>query len=838
LSAPGRNASSYQANYDRSFTPPPGAQQIQTGTSDLPLGGPTTFPTPGLVARYIWYVLPSTGPTRYFTLCEMQVMQRQPFTWRKLSGTYNAALRGAAKASSVLNGYGTAWGDGLPLRAVDGLVTNRGNNAQPFTVAHTTNMDTPTTWWTVDMGRVVDVQSINVYARYDCCTGRNKGIKFYVGLSDDETYDQQCLNAPNDITPDGNCPLDMGLPNCLVKSQPAGQACRSGADVVSLNTLQPPLTACYKYFTCPLRGRYLKLVKQTPVAGLDANFIMLGEVQVIANKLLDMPSARSGMATAVFGGCLVVFGGLDVNGVTNNEVRLFDMLRNLWVPAFTPLGTTPSARSFAALALLPSPLAAAGGASNSLALFSGASQSGQLNDVNILSFPACPALDPTGVLSSSCVHGNTVCYITCAAYALSTNGAAPVVCQSDGTWRGTFPACQTQTPSAPQGLSAVVNPATGAVTVSWQPPASLGYKPQLIAYDIITVSTAVIEDFSLGKFPDPSAWYLAPPYSSTVVPVTPWVPGLKSGGNSYDFYPSAVLNLPALRVVSDYGSNCWTSQMQCAQMLRNFPPYINVAGSWSAEVFVEMDVTNIIAQSGMGATIGVYDTTKGSIDPSTGNPAGLLMFYLGLRQDGNANGLFSVGVEQSQGYFSSYSASNGRSNGYFKIVRDATVSVTNPTWRFFYKWSANSAWQLFGTQLDASMPFGGINPAGLKIALSSRNWNGSQRQASLFSNFRVGVLGAGGSLGSHRTVAAPATSTVIYSLPPGPSYNFQVAAQTAAGWSPYSAPFGAALVPTLKTQAPGTLLVSQGRQCWLSSYYGSPPTYPCSNCVDSILNNL
>jgi hypothetical protein len=97
----------------------------------------------------------------------------------------------------------------------------------------------------------------------------------------------------------------------------------------------------------------LRLVKKTPVAGLDSNFIMLGEVQVIANKLLDMPSPRSGMATAVFGGCLVVFGGQDASGFSNTEVRLFDMLRNLWVPAFTPLGTTPAPRASAVLALLP-----------------------------------------------------------------------------------------------------------------------------------------------------------------------------------------------------------------------------------------------------------------------------------------------------------------------------------------------------------------------------------------------------------------------------------------------------------------------------------------------------
>jgi hypothetical protein len=137
----------------------------------MAVGGPQVVPTPGLRARFIWFVLP--GPGRTLTICEVQAWQKRPWVWRQLSGLYNAAQFGTASASSTLNG----WGDGLALRAVDGLAANQLDNAQPFTYSHTTSNEVPGPWWQVDMGEVVSVQYINVFGRNDCCQGRNQGMK-------------------------------------------------------------------------------------------------------------------------------------------------------------------------------------------------------------------------------------------------------------------------------------------------------------------------------------------------------------------------------------------------------------------------------------------------------------------------------------------------------------------------------------------------------------------------------------------------------------------------------------------------------------------------------------
>jgi hypothetical protein len=137
------------------------------------------------------------------------------------------------------------------------------------------------------------------------------------------------------------------------------------------------------------------------------------------------------------------------------------------------------------------------------------------------------------------------------------------------------------------------------------------------------------------------------------------------------------------------------------------------------------------------------------------------------------------------------------------------------------------------------MPNGGVNPAGIKIALGSRNWNGGIRQDTLFEYLRVGPL-VTADFGSARYVGAAYTSAVIYGLTQGLSYTFTVAAHTAAGWGPESAPFGAVGIPTLST-APAALgmpvVISTAAACKMSTYYGTM-TYPCTNANDGIFNNF
>jgi hypothetical protein len=59
------------------------------------------------------------------------------------------------------------------------------------------------------------------------------------------------------------------------------------------------------------------------------------------------------MASAVYGGNLASFGGADSQGFRYIGIAFFDLLNNEFLEPFTPLGTTPSPRASAVLALLP-----------------------------------------------------------------------------------------------------------------------------------------------------------------------------------------------------------------------------------------------------------------------------------------------------------------------------------------------------------------------------------------------------------------------------------------------------------------------------------------------------
>jgi hypothetical protein len=184
------------------------------------------------------------------------------------------------------------------------------------------------------------------------------------------------------------------------------------------------------------------------------------------------------------------------------------------------------------------PATVAGTAANTFVLFGGQSQTAQLNDVNFLTLPRCAALDTSNALSMNCFHGGSVCYYTCQSWATSTNGAAPVVCQADGSWRGTVPICQVAAPSAPlaplgSGLNApqaTVN-SQGVVTVSWAPPASTGFfqgAGVITSYNVVVKTLDIYESYAAGAFPAP----IAPFNTLTLNPGYSYV-----GGNWYSLLP-------------------------------------------------------------------------------------------------------------------------------------------------------------------------------------------------------------------------------------------------------------------------------------------------------------
>ncbi len=432
---------------------------------DLRAGGPNIINVAGLRARFIWFVLPGNG--RVLSMCEFQAFQKNPWIWRRLSGTYNAALLKSATQSSTLSG----WGDGLAFRAVDGITTNN-LNYQPYTCAHTTNAAPAGSaeWWMVDLGKTHDVNSLSVWGRNDCCTGRNFNIRWYVGNSRDWRYNTLCANSPADITP------------------PSGGGSRT--------------------FTCPARGRYVLAVKPVTTQWADANIIQLCEVQVTANRLLDQPPARAGMATANYGGTLVIFGGADSSGFRYNDIRMWDMERNMWLPAVAPLGTPPVSRAYASFYLLPNASLGWSIPSNSFGLFGGLSNTDQLNDFMTLTLPQCPPYERVGIINEDCRHGGTACYFTCDAFTVNMNGANPLVCQADGTWRGVTPPCTPRPPTQPNIVSATVTGTSASLT--WTAPTT-SYWP-VTSYRASSLVNDVVDSFPNNAFPDATKWTLMPTY--------------------------------------------------------------------------------------------------------------------------------------------------------------------------------------------------------------------------------------------------------------------------------------------------------------------------------------
>ena len=481
------------------------------------------------------------GPGRFLTLCEVQAWQKRPWVWRQLAGLYNAAQEGLSTQSSTLSG----WGDGMALRAVDGLATNNLDNTQPYSVSHTTSNDVPGPWWQVDLGAVVSVQYINVFGRNDCCQGRNGQMKYAIGNSKDWLYNTQCANPPASITPPcyqvsvANCP---NTPGCYTPGMRTSSIATPYTFQGSTNSPVPPetqvvappgapLTACYVTFPCRLTGRYLTVWKDQWARFDDRNTIMLGEIQVIASKLSNMPSPRAFMASAAYGGLLVAFGGADSQGFRSNDIIFFNMLQNVFLPPFKPLGTTPSPRASAVLSLLPP--ATPGLPSNVMALFGGFSNAQQLNDFNTLSFPACGALNNAGVQSWSCAHGGTVCYPKCFTGIAAANGADPLVCQLSGAWLGIQPACSVQAAGPVPGVTAVAT-SSAAVTVSWSTAGQSGGffgAGSISQYRVSAIVNDIPENYALGVFP-------------AFLPTTVALPS----------YPG---NVPGTRVGSTYVGGNW-----------------------------------------------------------------------------------------------------------------------------------------------------------------------------------------------------------------------------------------------------------------------------------------
>ena len=126
----------------------------------------------------MWIALP--GAARELSLIEVQVLSKQPWVWRQLSGIAEVAQGKPARQSSTeLAGVG-----GAAARGVDGSTSNN-DWTQGSCSATLENegqvLDPP--WWQVDLDEDYEVVAVQFWPRTDCCTDRGTRYTIALGTS-------------------------------------------------------------------------------------------------------------------------------------------------------------------------------------------------------------------------------------------------------------------------------------------------------------------------------------------------------------------------------------------------------------------------------------------------------------------------------------------------------------------------------------------------------------------------------------------------------------------------------------------------------------------------------
>ena len=135
--------------------------------------------------RYIWVA--QLGNQRVLQLCQLQVLQPTPWTWRKLSGQVNLALNKYALQAAVNSGF--AYGD--PLNVNDGILSN---------TARTPN-SVPNVWIMVDLGQTYKVDYMTILDGAGTNWARNNATEIVIGDNADPFAgpNKQCF-GPAPIT--------------------------------------------------------------------------------------------------------------------------------------------------------------------------------------------------------------------------------------------------------------------------------------------------------------------------------------------------------------------------------------------------------------------------------------------------------------------------------------------------------------------------------------------------------------------------------------------------------------------------------------------------------------
>ena len=719
-------------------------------------------------ARYVWIMLPGTG--EILTLCEVEVNGKLPWVWRQLSGIAEVAQGKPAIGSSSEIGFSS----GDAGRAVDGFTSQ--NNYFDGSCSHTIenrNHPDEAPWWRVDLLDTYDVTSIVVWPRTDCC-----------------------IVAPDDRTTRWSIAIGNSMDTAFDSPVPGVPAQLGGSVIGAQRSVTIPLAT-------PLTGRFV-IVSRSFVMN-DINVLSICEIKVYAQLLSGQPAPRTNAAAVGYSGTMIIFGGIDSNGFLLNDVRVFDATNIAWQPLVAPLGQPPAARSGAAFLVLGTVLGPST-PTNGFMLFGGAAASGALGDLYKYSAAPCRSLNFSGAILAPTGHSGTYQPYTCPANYVSTNAGTPMVCDATtGIWQGLY------------------NLATGLVCLPPPPAASTVAITNVVATD----STSALVSYTVANgITYPYVVVSAVPYAvydadfSTSLGPADWTKrwifndALNSG--RYSFPKNS------LRIEAALSSDCVGTTNNCPTVSRAFPTDYGISASdFYFEAWVAFDPNMLQLQQFTGIGLMLNDTNGG---PPT------LSLYAGILVGGTSPSTSTYSTVMSTvtgACYSSLSFSYQLTGVYARIERIADPSGAPGTAKFraAFRATLTESWvYLAGTCPESALPDGQLPPKLTRVGGVARNPNAAYVGAAVIQYMRV----------SSRSCQVPGTTRLATSSPvtitgltPGGTYNFTVAAATAAQVGPTTTP---AFQTTLPTPAPTPTLsmtgssVAAGRPTQMTGYYSTTST--------------
>jgi hypothetical protein len=853
--------------------------------------------------RYVFFAIPGINKT--LQLCEIGVYQPNYWRWRKLSGQLNVAFKKQAQMISMDPNPAYLYAD--PLNGVDGTTANFRSApiddawwsvdlGDTYDIDYVSILDGGgSNWWRsinteVWMGDNADPYSPE---NFQCAKPHNPNCHCLTAKN--TNCCENALNLPLQTVPstpaNATCipRMDLVHPQCVIEDTYIRHTtCKGNARYVFLRKQtsglpNPPVNAKFdvqpafpirsrcKFFgpgNCPAQCVASFLASNLfPVgnpgtgwcdnsAGVnDFKMLLIREVQVFGNSQRFNPIGRTGAAFTAYGSYLVVAGGMDNFGYTLSDVRFFNMATLKWEKSVKFLGTPPLPRSYASLAVVPA--GSQGGLvgfsdgtispQNKILYFGGMGVTSTFNDLSILTFPACPALNPIGaplgIGSVICYRQGTVCTYTCASGFLPNNNQAfsippnPnygeirgwITCNQFGNWDAYFPLCVADT-----------NPSVTGYLPS--PPTFVTDPPTISSQSIVSASFSVALQRPFGTTADapngptiyrvqsvPKYWiqrFAGQPLDSAWT-LRAGAPGSSITG-TYTIDPDGYLGIDG----APFG-DCKFAQQDCTLLVRNVPQGGDLPNfatePWSIDARVSFQFFNNKApQTDHMIGFGLLDESINILVPNPLNASlqvsmpGAIHFLVDIKRTGGVEGGWES-TNQATGFQYIYRPSpnvlpgiTGSPDAWLRLDHwpDETVIVGGTyragfgAWRVCSRFNSTAPWSC-GTWLnDQTMLRPGsdtvrrFNPATTKLFLFSRSrtqyrsygrvhWvrYGPLNCAEPGPKFEIAATTTTGGIAAQQTIITPQAFGV------GQSYKLQLQSGTSIGWGPLSPASGSIRVP-------------------------------------------